>query len=318
MTLEAAPFSMTQICAKLDSLVGAKAQHKGLQLIIQLDPELNHCEFIGDALRLQQILLNIVDNAIKFTETGSITLNIHATENTPDASQLVFSVTDTGIGMDVSALKRIFSPFEQADTSTTRKYGGTGLGLNICQHLVRMMGGQIEVSSTPGSGSTFYFTIKLAKALRPDGDTAPEISISNAEAENLLRLHHVNKRILLAEDNWINQEVARELLEEIIGFKLDIAEDGRKALSMAEAQSYDLILMDMEMPEMDGLSATQAIRLLPGYANVAIVALTANAFSEDRALCLAAGMNDFIAKPVDPNRLYITLLRWFEAPKDSA
>ncbi len=318
MTLEAVPFSMAQICAKLDSLVGAKAQHKGLQLTIQSDPELNQCEFIGDALRLQQILLNIVDNAIKFTETGSITLNIQATENTPDASQLLFSVTDTGIGMDSSALKRIFSPFEQADTSTTRKYGGTGLGLNICQHLVRMMGGQIEVSSTPGSGSTFHFTIKLAKALRPDDNIPPEISISDAEAEKQLRLHHVNKRILLAEDNWINQEVARELLEEIIGFKLDIAEDGRKALSMAEAQRYDLILMDMEMPEMDGLSATQAIRLLPGYADVPIIAMTANAFSGDRTLCMAAGMNDFIAKPVDPNRLYTTLLRWFEAPKDSA
>jgi signal transduction histidine kinase/ActR/RegA family two-component response regulator len=318
MQLEAVPFSITQISAKLDSLVGAKAQHKGLQFIIESDPELHHDEFMGDALRLQQILLNIVDNAIKFTENGTIKLKIQATENTPDSTRLDFSVSDTGIGMDSSALNRIFSPFEQADTSTTRKYGGTGLGLNICQHLVGMMGSQIEVNSTPGLGSTFHFVIKLTKALRSHEDISPEIAMSGVEAENLLRLKHANKRILLAEDNWINQEVAQELLKEIIGFKLDIAPNGKHAVTMASAESYDLILMDMEMPEMDGISATQAIRLLPGYAEVPIVALTANAFVEDRALCMAAGMNDFIAKPVDPNRLYTTLLRWFEIPKDSA
>lgn len=317
MKLEATPFSIAQVSAKLDSLVGTKAQHKGLQFMTQIDPALQHGEFIGDALRLQQILLNIVDNAVKFTETGSITLKIAATEDTPEATQLAFSVTDTGIGMDSSALKRIFSPFEQADSSTTRKYGGSGLGLNICQHLVRMMGGQIEVSSAPGAGSTFHFSIKLPKALAAQDNILPTLVASGAEAEKRLRRDHASKRILLAEDNWINQEVAQELLKEIIGFKLDIAPDGRQALRMAGTQSYDLILMDMEMPEMDGISATQAIRLLPGYAEVPIVALTANAFTEDRALCMAAGMNDFIAKPVDPNRLYITLLRWFEPPGES-
>ena len=314
MKLEAAPFAITQLSAKLDSLVGTKAQNKGLQFITRIDPVLQHGEFMGDALRLQQILLNIVDNGIKFTETGSVTLDIQAIEDTLETTQLAFAITDTGIGMNDSALIRIFSPFEQADTSTTRKYGGSGLGLNICQHLVQMMGGQIEVSSVPGSGSTFRFAIKLAKVNTSSGEALPESTISGSEAEKRLRSQHSNKRILVAEDNWINQEVAQELLEEIIGFKLDIAPDGRQALAMAEAKIYDLILMDMEMPRMDGISATQAIRLLPGYADVPIVAMTANAFAEDKALCMAAGMNDFIAKPVDPNRLYITLLRWFEPP----
>ena len=210
-----------------------------------------------------------------------------------------FAVRDTGIGISPEVQSRLFMPFEQADTSTTRRFGGTGLGLAISSRLAQAMGGDIDVDSQQGKGSTFWFTARR-QAARNAEQTTPEAPLSRLPA---------SARILLAEDNPINEEVARSMLENA-GFQVTVAGDGEAALALARRQSYDLVLMDMQMPRMDGLEATRLIRALPGWADIPILAMTANAFAEDRDACLAAGMNDHVAKPVQPEQLLGTLARW--------
>jgi len=311
MGLEQVPFLFSELLSNLDSLIVSKAEAAHLQLTHDIDPRLLGREFIGDPLRLQQILLNLVSNAIKFTRHGSVVLSIQLQDEAAEGALVSFSVRDTGIGIAPEAIDKIFNPFEQADGSMTRKFGGTGLGLPICQRLVRLMGGEVEVSSAPEIGSTFSFAIRLP--LRHVQEASPLDDVGKGSCpEKQLIDEFAGTRVLLAEDDWVNQEVAIELIREALGFYIDIAEDGRRAVELVKHKKYDLVLMDMMMPEMDGVEATRCIRCLPQGETLPIIAMTANAFLEDRAICLDAGMNDFVAKPVDPLVLYATMLKWLQ------
>ena len=308
LTLEHVSFTLGEVLENLINLIGHKVTEKGLKLCIDLAPEVARLRLRGDPLRLGQILLNLAGNALKFTEQGSISVRIRMLEDKPDGVLLRCEVEDTGIGISAEDQKRLFTAFEQADGSMTRKYGGTGLGLAISKRLVHMMGGEVGVESQVGGGSIFWFNVRLEKAADATS-AASTFALDNADAR--LKAAFTGTHILLAEDEPINQEVSRGLLEDV-GLVVDLAEDGQQALELARQNRYALILMDMQMPHLNGVDATKAIRELPGYAQTPILAMTANAFDEDRQRCLDAGMNDHIAKPVDPDVLYETLLTWLE------
>ncbi len=268
----------------------------------------------GDVTRLTQALLNLANNAVKFTARGTVTLRTLKEDETDERIKIRFEVEDTGIGIAPDVLATLFTPFRQADETTSRRFGGTGLGLAITRRLAEMMGGVAGAKSTPGVGSTFWFSAWLQKA-EPKPADAPADPAS--DAETMLKKDFAGTRLLLVEDDPINQEVAEAILADA-RLVIDIAADGIEALEMMQRVApgtYAVILMDMQMPRMGGIAATQAIRRLTVGADVPIIAMTANAFSEDREQCFAAGMNDFVAKPVDPVRLFATLLKWLARAK---
>jgi signal transduction histidine kinase/ActR/RegA family two-component response regulator len=315
LTLEQSAFKFGLVLENLMSLLGQEITDKGLKMFVYLAPEVTGLTLLGDPLRLGQILINFTANALKFTEQGSITLRIRLLEDKPDEVQLRIEVADTGIGISAEDQKRLFTAFEQADGSNTRKYGGTGLGLAISKRLVQMMGGEVGVDSTVGQGSTFWFTVRLGKASQAAAGAdlpAPKLKADTAEVR--LMAAYAGTRILLAEDEPISQEVTRGLLEDA-GLAVDLAEDGVQAVAMAKQHRYALILMDMQMPRLNGVEATKTIRADSLNTATPILAMTANAFGEDRQVCLDAGMNDHIAKPVDPEVLFKTLLKWLEQMK---
>ena len=453
LEVEHAPFDLEQLLLSLSNLVGEKVMARGLELVFDLAPGLP-TQLVGDSLRLGQVLINFVNNAVKFTEAGEITVGVRLLERDDSQVLLHFAVRDTGIGLAPEQMGRLFQSFQQADSSISRQYGGTGLGLAITKHLAELMGGQVGVDSSVGHGSTFWFTARLglgvaqprhqlslpalymqrvlvvddnatarmvladmlsgmgfdvaqaasgeaalaqlrvaaaqaqhfqavlldwkmpgldgcqtALAIRALGlaqmpqlvmvtafgaedartpatlagiptilvkpvtaslafNTMTRLLSGDSAAQATPRVDAVSpwlermralggRRILLAEDNAINQLVATELLRDA-GMAVDVADNGLLAVEMAQQQDYDLVLMDMQMPVMDGIAATGVLRSLPGLQGLPIIAMTANAMQSDRERCMAAGMVDFVSKPIDPEALWHTLLRWLGNERRSA
>ncbi len=303
MLLELLPVNVPLVVANVCSIIGESARERGLTVVTDLAPL--PAGLLGDATRLTQVLLNYASNAVKFTEHGQITIRTRLGAADAEGVEIRFEVEDTGPGVEAEVLERLFQAFEQADSSTTRLYKGTGLGLAINRQLARLMGGDAGAVSTPGQGSCFWFTVRLAQG-RADVPVAEAYAIKG-DAESRVQALHAGKRVLLVEDEPINQEISQMLLADA-GLEVDLAGNGEEAVAKAASTDYALILMDMQMPVMDGLEATRRIRQLATGKTVPIVAMTANAFADDRERCLAAGMNDFVAKPVDPDVLFRKIL----------
>ena len=303
LVLEKLPFQLLEVLSDVSTMAAASIRDKKIELVYEIAdfPQ----TLVGDVIRLKQALLNYLSNAIKFTEAGKVTLRITMLEESAASTLLLFEVSDTGVGIDAAALDRLFAPFEQADNATSRLYGGTGLGLSITRKLAQQMGGQAGARSVAGQGSTFWFTARFDKAAPAQVFEAEK---PDANAINVLRARHAGLRVLVAEDDEVNTEIALILLEDA-GFMVDTAKDGVQALEMARNNTYGLILMDMQMPRMDGLEATRRIRQLENTGKLPIIAMTANAFVDDKRQCIAAGMNAFVTKPVEPAVLYSTIAR---------
>jgi PAS domain S-box-containing protein len=307
--LEEADVRLDRVVTNIVAILGDQIREKHLTMQIESDdlpPGLK-----GDPTRLQQALLNYVGNAVKFTSTGTITLRTRLLHQSDTQAMVRFEVEDTGIGISPATVTRLFAAFEQADQSTTRQYGGTGLGLAITRKLAKLMGGDAGASSVEGKGSTFWFSASLKKGkapplvVEPPPVTDPEVIIAN---------DYVGCRILVVEDEPVNREITTMILESL-DLVVDTAVDGYEAVRRAQESTYDLILMDMQMPKMDGLEATRQIRLQAQTATTPIIAMTANAFAEDKERCFAAGMSDFMSKPIKPNLLFDMLLKWLSRPR---
>ena len=279
-----------------------RAISKGLKILLNYDNSIPaHLE--SDATRLSQILINLMGNAIKFTDAGFVELKVEKTGKTPTSASIRFAVKDTGIGIKKENLDRIFERFTQEEVSTNRLYGGTGLGLHIVRSLLDLFQGKMEVKSEPWEGTEFSFVLDMPFS----SDSAPNASAEVTKEVVHLPLEGMN--VLLAEDNEFNLFLAETYLRRN-GALVSKAENGQEAVKILQARQFDAVLMDIQMPLMNGVEATQAIRAMPGMENLPILAMTANAFDEDRDRCLAAGMNDHLGKPVEPAVLYETLAKW--------
>lgn len=312
LTLNFANFHLSSVLDNVASIVKDSVSDKGLTL--HLDPDHVPLWLWGDATRLRQALLNYAGNAVKFTEQGSIHLRALLLEESTDKLRVRFEVSDTGIGIDPEQQSRLFKDFEQADTSTARKHDGTGLGLSLTRRLIGLMGGIVGFESVLGRGSTFWFEVPLQRGHGPD--TKGKGQEPQPTAQSWLRSTHRGTRILVAEDNPINVEVVAELLH-AAGLDVVTAENGLEAVALARRSRFSLVLMDMQMPKMSGIEATRVIRELPGWHAIPIIALTANAFLEDRQACLESGMNDVLNKPVEPSQLYAALQHWLTFGTDA-
>jgi signal transduction histidine kinase/ActR/RegA family two-component response regulator len=316
MTFEHIDFGLRSVCDEVRAILRAAVAKRGLVMSLDFDAALP-ARIQGDPVRIRQILLNLVSNAIKFTERGTVRIEVSRLEG----PQIKISVTDSGIGMTEEQMNRMFQRFTQADSSTTRRYGGTGLGLAISKTLAELMGGTIGVSSQPGVGSTFWFTLPLIAAAHAPAESAaaavPVLPVAEpAAAPSIATEATGGGRLLLVEDNFVNQRVAVYMLAKL-GYQVDVALHGREAIGMLGKLQYDLVLMDCQMPEMDGFDATRIIRDRTSAVldhDVPVIAMTANAFPEDRARALACGMNDFLAKPVDRTVLAAMLAKWLRTP----
>lgn len=307
MKLESKPLDLAAVCADALGVMADEARRKGLRMMHEFGALPSGLQ--GDAIRLRQALINYLGNAVKFTEAGGITLRCHEVSRSAAGHLIRFEVIDTGPGLSAAMQSQLFKPFQQADNSSTRTHGGTGLGLVITRRLAQLMGGDAGCDSEPGVGSRFWFTARLSSgAVQPQEN---EGSVDNAP-EALLRQRFAGRSVLLAEDNWVNREVVVELLEDQ-ALTVDVVEDGLAAVELLSTRDYDLVLMDVQMPGMDGLEATRRIRALPERTTLPIIALTANAFAEDRQACFDAGMSDYLAKPVSPEKLFAKVLQWLVA-----
>jgi CheY-like chemotaxis protein len=323
MTLEQVDVDLRELVEEVTGLLAGQARDKGLELGFEIDPAVPPA-VTGDPVRIRQVLINLVGNAVKFTERGEVAISVQRIDAPADAAQghdcrLSFSVRDTGIGLSPDACQKLFQPFTQADGSTTRRFGGTGLGLAISRRLVGMMGGEIGIESTLGVGSRFWFELRLALAAQADGN-APETALPDSGEFRT----PLPGRVLLVEDNGVNQEIGMAMLQ-AIGCEVDLAADGREAIEATRSKAYDLVLMDCQMPDVDGFEATRAIRARKreqsgskAARRLPIVALTANAMSGDREQCTAAGMDDYLSKPFTQAQLRAVIQTWVSDPRAAA
>jgi len=304
LTIEHIEFNLTGLLESINSLFYASATEKGLIFSIDIDTDTPR-QLLGDALRIQQVLTNLLSNAIKFTEQGSVILTVSSFSHEQDKVRLAFSVKDTGMGMSEDYLAHLFKPFIQADSSIARRFGGTGLGLSISQKLLQLMDSDLQVSSVLGNGTTFSFELLLPIVISKPLTTSDTDLLALNDSRQLL----AGIRLLIAEDNPINQMVIRGMLKRI-DISVDIANNGREALQLLEQNSYDGVLMDIQMPVMSGMEATKAIRGQQCFRDLPIIALTAGVTQEERDKCKQLGMNDFVAKPVDFDALVAVLCHW--------
>ena len=305
--IEEAPISIETLVGNVRTIMTERAHAKGIDL--QSEVSRFPTRLYGDATQLQQALINYANNAIKFTERGTIILRALLLDETEQSARVRFEVQDTGIGIAPDILPRLFDAFEQGDNTTTRKYGGTGLGLVITRRLAELMGGEAGVNSAPSGGSNFWFTVCLKKKAAPETSASGEKTVSS---DLLIQQRHAGRRILIVDDDPMNLEVAQILLE-TSGLAVETAEDGLQAVRKAGQSAYALIIMDIQMPRLNGLEATRQIREFPKHRHTPILAMTANAFAEDKARCFGAGMDDFLTKPFEPQALFASLLKWLDA-----
>jgi CheY-like chemotaxis protein/two-component sensor histidine kinase len=307
LVLDPHPFQLDQLAQELSVLLHASALEKNISLKIDLDPRIAPW-IVGDAFRLMQVLTNLVSNAIKFTDIGQVMVTMRPVSAGPESIQIRFEVRDSGIGISAENLQHVFDDFAQAEASTTRRFGGTGLGLTICKRLVHLMGGSLEVSSVLGQGSTFSFELRFAITADVRAKSGQSSIAHDAGAPGNGALEGM--RVLVVEDNALNQRVVRELLA-MRGASITVADDGAQGVdAVAHAEPmFDVVLMDVQMPVMDGYAATRAIRENLGLASLPIIGLTANAFPADREACLSAGMNGHLGKPFEVNALVAQILQ---------